>query len=177
MGKRSKSFKHTEIKQVVDQQRTLAASTIELIAQLWTISKDQDVKPIRIKMSCGIDDDPLDETIMWALGLADPNNLPTMTQFLREAIWSHVEAWRVIGTPANSVETVDDEDDAKLSTTFASSEAQIDTAIVLVVDSTTTSRTVTVGQIEAVITRRQITYNNDGSEMGQSPFNLGGAGV
>lgn len=179
MARRSKIFRWIEEKSIMDRRNGNGAT--QLIEILWTLMPDMTIKPKSIDISCGITDDPTDEEIIWALIFGDPENLPllstTSPQNLKEAIWTKVEAWRSIGTDAGPTEVMDDDTIEALSGiyTYGGDDRQV--ALLFMTRTITTSSMLALGRVVAEIEYRQLTWNDDGSEMGQSPANIGGAGV
>lgn len=183
MSKRTKVLRWRATAVWSEWQLTLSSDVITLIKKLIAISRDITIKPVSLTASFGIADDPTDERIAFMVGPFDPDTLPLAVtgdadreNVVESTIWDDFEGWRAIGTDAGPTDVDEEARSVKLGGVFAVESVGSDTmAICAVVLSTTTSAIFFHGEMIYDVEYRQITYNNDGTEMSQFPGSLGGA--
>lgn len=69
-----------------------------MITRLLSINRFMMVEPMDLNIWVGLFDDPADEVIEVMLIAADPNRAPEFAAVREMAVWTAMEAWRVVGT-------------------------------------------------------------------------------
>lgn len=182
MAKRTKVLKWSASSHWAERAIGLTGDTVTLIKRLVKISRDTVIRPQEIYATFGITDDPIDELALFMIVPIDPSLLPLslptdelVEHFLETALWVDQELWRSIGTDAGPIKLDDEATTTALNEVYSDAAVQENTWLCAVVFSNTTSTISFIGHLDYDVEYRQVTYNNDGSEMVQGPHSLGGA--
>ena len=95
--------------EVIDESRTLGVTTVTQILPPYQQDVDESVACLRLKITNGITDDPIDERILYVFTWFSTDNLPqNRAAMLDGSLWASEQRWRVIGDGAGTIELIED---------------------------------------------------------------------
>lgn len=184
MTKRSKVLRWKAEAKWAEIAMVLLAGRLTLIKKLVHIDRYTTIRCRNLNATYGITDDPIDEQLRWMILAIDPRTILVTALggneqeiLWMEAEWVNHDAWRAIGTDHGPTKIDEDAESVKLNGVYnwESSGNRSGTWLCAMVIGSTTSSITFTGDLDYDVEYRQITYNNDGSEMSQGPHSLGGA--
>lgn len=164
MAHRTKIIRWTEALKI-NLIGVISGSTHTIARRLVEITRDLSARMINVDVAFGLRDDPVDEEILFMIGLADPDALPGPGAGLAGlafwADWLKEQAWRSIGTDSGPIDVATNWESVDVKVDYANpDDGDGPMTVVATVFSSTTSNIFFRGTVTFEFAYRQHTYND-----------------
>lgn len=164
----SRRFIISQKKVAFDEDSTLSAGAVTVVATLQVIQPKSQLIPIELSISYGLGDDPADgETVRWFLAVIDLDNVISLTGIQRNADWARIQHWRTYTPSGSLVQTIVREEEQfiipQVHNSLSLEDRKRRKALVLAAHSSAASATLNVGTASWQETLIQNNWKGDNS--------------